>query len=162
MRSRKAPDDGLCLQPPLQALGPRLPHLLGHIDDEPARPSAEVLDCLAHLDFDWSLCLCRATSAEMWARIRQAFSCVCLQISCIQTTAVCWSQHLQATDDCHCLADNVREPLLAAAAWICQTDLASWLVPETGADMHTGDTFKSSGLYLSFLECAPICLPTPC
>ena len=101
MRSRKAPGDGLCLQPPLQALRPRLPHLLGHIDDEPARPS-------------------------------------------------------------HCLTDNVREPLLAAAAWICQTDLASWLVPEAGADMHTGDTFKSGGLYLSLLECTPICLPTPC
>ena len=93
IRSRKAPDDGLCLLPILQAEGPRPLQLPPRIDAESDRPSAEVLDCLAHLDFDGGLEHC--TEEVIWARIRLSFSCVCLQTSRIRATALCWRAHLQ-------------------------------------------------------------------
>ena len=50
--SRKAPKEHLHCAPTLQAAGPRPLTAGGYIEDELDRPAAEVLDCLAHLDFD--------------------------------------------------------------------------------------------------------------
>ena len=157
-RSRKAPDDGLCLLPTMQAEGPRPLQLAASIDAEPDRPSAEVLDCLAHLDFDGGLTCC--TAEEVWTRIRQSFSCVCLQNSRIRATALCWRTQLQHA--AHGAQGGPYPMLLAASDWICQTDIATWLVTDPGAPTCAVNTFKSSGLYLSILECAHICLPPPC
>ena len=77
--SRKAPDDGLLLMPTQQAEGPHPRLEARFIDDEEERPSAEVLDCLAHLDYDGSLA--QLGHAAFWDRIRVSFSCVCLQAS---------------------------------------------------------------------------------
>eukprot|EP00439_Symbiodinium_sp_Y106_P064298 s770_g10.t1 len=158
IRSRKAPDDGLCLLPALQAEGPRPIHLPAHIDVESDRPSAEVLDCLAHLDFDGSLEHC--SEEDTWARIRRSFSCVCLQTGRIRATSLCWREHLQLA-----ARDGRNGPfpmLLAAADWICQADVATWLVPVAGAAACAVNTYKSSGLHLSVLECAHVRLTPPC
>ena len=157
-RSRKAPDDGLCLLPTMQAEGPRPLQLAASIDAEPDRPSAEVLDCLTHLDFDGGLTCC--TADEVWTRIRQSFSCVCLQNSRIRATALCWRTQLQHA--AHGAQGGPYPMLLAASDWICQTDIATWLVTDPGAPTCAVNTFQSSGLYLSILECAHICLPPPC
>ena len=157
-RSRKAPDDGLCLLPILQAEGPRPLQPTAIIDAEPDRPSAEVLDCLAHLDFDGSLEHC--TAEGTWARLRQSFSCVCLQSSRIRATAQCWREHLQ-----HAVQQGRAGPypmLLAASEWICQADTATWLVTDLEAPACAANTFKSSGLFLSILECTHISLPQTC
>ena len=158
IRSRKAPDDGLCLLPTLQAEGPRPLQLPTRIDVESDRPSAEVLDCLAHLDFDGSLEHC--SEEATWARIRRSFSCVCLQTGRIRATALCWREHLQLA--AHEGRDGPYPMLLAAADWICQADVATWLVPVAGTAACAVNTYKSSGLYLSILKCAHVRLPPPC
>ena len=153
--SRKAPDDGLLLMPTLQAEGPHPRLEARFIDDEEERPSAEVLDCLAHLDYDGSLA--QLGHAAFWDRIRVSFSCVCLQASRLRVTAICWRGFAYGCDAA--AASSTAGLLRDAADWLCRTNLVSWLVPDPDTLRSTTDTFKHSSIYLSLLECHEARLP---
>ena len=155
--SRKAPDDGLLLMPTQQAEGPHPRLEARFIDDEEERPSAEVLDCLAHLDYDGSLA--QLGHAAFWDRIRVSFSCVCLQASRLRVTAICWRGFAYGCDAA--AASSTAGLLRDAADWLCRTNLVSWLAPDPDTLRSTTDTFKHSSIYLSLLECHEARLPTP-
>ena len=161
IRSRKGPDDSLHLGPPLQALGPMPAQREIQLDEERDRPSAEVLDCLAHVTYDQAAE--SLPTQTIWSRLCLAFSCVCLPVSRLRETAHCWRSRLLSDGTLTGCPPDGR--LLEAADWICQADLADWLVSEPGADQKAGDTFRLADLHLSLLECrsvrfpAPTCLP---
>ena len=152
MRSRKGPDDSLHLGPPLQALGPVPAQREIQLDEEKDRPSAEVLDCLAHVTYDQTAE--SLPTHAVWSRLRLAFSCVCLPVSRLRETAHCWRSRLVSDGTTTGCPPDGR--LLEAADWICQADLADWLVSEPGADQKAGDTFRLVDLHLSLLECRSV------
>ena len=126
--SRKAPKEYLFCAPALQAAGPQLPHEGGWIEDELDRPAAEVLDCLAHIDFDG---IGQDFDPDIvWTRIRQAFSCTCLPARRLHVTACVWHEHLgqQANDPVH--GSPLTTFLLQAARWVQGVDFADWLAPD--------------------------------
>ena len=84
----KAPDEGKFQAPTLQAQGPRLPSAPYMWLEDLERPSAEVLDCLVLLDVGLEAHL--NLEEEVWERVKQAFSCVCLPIRKILATASRW------------------------------------------------------------------------
>ena len=95
--SRCAPDDSLLLLPALHAEGPRPCPVHLDVESEEERPSAELVDCLAHLDFDGRLV--RLPEEDFWARVRASFSCVCLlQLARLRITATVGRTHLQPID----------------------------------------------------------------
>ncbi|CAE7455880.1 unnamed protein product [Symbiodinium sp. CCMP2592] len=146
--NRRAHDDGVDLTPVLQASGPLPCPLQVVVEEETARPSAEILDCLALLDHDGLVP--SLTEDEVWDRLRAAFSCVCLQASRLRITATVWQQlldHPAQRTDMQTLA-ILRE----AARKLCSVDLVTWLVPAPSADRPNTDTYKHSGLYLDLLD----------
>ncbi|CAE7453101.1 unnamed protein product [Symbiodinium sp. CCMP2592] len=166
--SKKAHDDGSDLMPVLQASGPRPAPIAFVVEGEVDRPSAEVLDCLAHLDHDGLVT--HLSEGALWERIRLAFSCICLQSARLQLTGQCWHDL-----PCHPSQDAppaVLARLRSAARWICGTDIVAWLVPDSSVGDVSADTFKLSGLYLNllarlwqcavgFAACIRLVLPSP-
>ena len=74
------------------------------------RPAAEVLDCLAHLNYDGTLPVLSET--DLWSRIRTAFSCVCLQSSRLRVTACCWRDLIErGTGEADPVAGCARQTL---------------------------------------------------
>ena len=98
----------------MQAEGPRPRPIHIAIDDEDERPSAEILDCLAHLDFDGRLA--RLPVVEFGNACAPPFRvCVCLQLTRLRLTASCWRDALAAgLPD---LPPDVGPRLQAAASW---------------------------------------------
>ncbi|CAE7812872.1 unnamed protein product [Symbiodinium necroappetens] len=128
--SRKAPKEHLFCAPTLQAEGPCPQELDGHLDDEMNRPSAEVLDCLAQIDFDGGLAT--MTDDEIWDRIRISMSCVCLPIQRLRVTLDVWEKGegvgaLNRSQESHAKVHRVL-------SWLRETDLVSALVPGTDED----------------------------
>ncbi|CAE7537022.1 unnamed protein product, partial [Symbiodinium sp. CCMP2592] len=144
----RAHDDGVDLTPVLQASGPLPCPLQVVVEEEAARPSAEILDCLALLDHDGLVP--SLTEDEVWDRLRAAFSCVCLQASRLRITATVWQQLLD--HPAQRTAMQTLAILREAARKLCSVDLVTWLVPAPSADRPNTDTYKHSGLYLDLLD----------
>ncbi|CAE7247029.1 unnamed protein product [Symbiodinium sp. CCMP2592] len=155
--SRKAPDDGVALMPVLQASGPHQEPLQFFVEEESARPCAEVLDCLLHIDHDGTIAT--AGETELWDRLRIAFSCVCLQATRLSVTAQCWQRLL--SDPHHSVSECTLGILRGAAHWLCSNNLVSWLVPEVDDGFPATDTFRLSGLYLASLTFTGVVWPAP-
>ncbi|CAE7404568.1 unnamed protein product [Symbiodinium sp. CCMP2456] len=102
----------------------------GHLDDEMCRPSAEVLDCLAQMDFDGRLAA--ISEEEMWDRIRASLSCVCLPVQRLRVTLDVWEfgGGMQTLSQSHGLLTRLRHAL----EWLRGTDLVSVLVPDLCED----------------------------
>ena len=80
--STRAEDAGAAQAPVLQAQGPLCPLHPEFGLDEEERPIAEVLDCVALIDFDGE-----AEVNHLWNRVHTAFSCVCASTSRLRRTA---------------------------------------------------------------------------
>ena len=120
--SRKAPKEHLHCAPTLQAAGPTQPAPNGCIEDELNRPAAEVLDCLALLDFDG---LSRRFDPEIaWDRIGQAFSCVCLPHKRLRVTAQAWQERLRRETPVGAEGSPFWEFFHQAARWVTCADFA--------------------------------------
>ena len=156
--SRKAPKEHLFCAPTLQAAGPHQREEVEWIEDELDRPAAEVLDCLAHIDYD-GLGL-KFDPDVAWARVRQAFSCVCLPVKRLQVTAQVWLERLSS-----CAIDTTAGPILSAfllkaAHWVTCADFAEWLAPQPTERSNTVSTFRHSDFNLGLLDFSGLCLPT--
>ena len=157
--SSKAPKEHLFCAPTLQAEGPQLTIKGEWIDDELDRPAAEVLDCLAHIDFDG---IGQDFDPDVvWARVRQAFSCICLPVRRLHVTACVWHAHLgqKASDPTD--GSPLITFLLQAAHWVTGVDFADWLAPEPAGRPHTHSTFRHSELNLGLLDFSGVRLPAP-
>ena len=155
--SRKAPKEHLFCAPTLQAAGPQPLARGDWIDDELDRPAAEVLDCLAHIDFDG---IGHDFDPDVvWTRIRQAFSCICLPAKRLHVTACVWYEHLSQLTH----APNAGSPLytflLHAARWVQNADFAEWLAPDPTERPNTISTFRDSGDSLGLLDFSGFRLP---
>ncbi|CAE6922405.1 unnamed protein product [Symbiodinium sp. CCMP2456] len=139
--SLKAPKEHLHCAPTLQASGPSQPALNGPINDEMERPSAELLECLSHIDYDSRAA--EIPEEEFWERIRLSFSSVCLPMRRLHITLEVWDRSMQQGQHMHSLAvsNRVRDALL----WLRSADLASWLIQESLCRL-------GQGLPLDFLE----------
>ncbi|CAE7921300.1 PEPKR2 [Symbiodinium sp. KB8] len=157
--SRKAPKEHLYCAPTLQAAGPR-PLVDGvFIEDELDRPAAEVLDCLAHLDFDGPDQPLDTT--VIWERIRQAFSCVCLPARRLRLTARVWLAQLERHSPVGDERPSLHASLLQAAQWVVSADFAAWLAPAPVARTVQVPTLLHSGSRLRLLDFADVTLPEP-
>ncbi|CAE7710314.1 unnamed protein product [Symbiodinium sp. CCMP2592] len=155
--NRKATDDGLCLEPVTQAEGPLALSWDCYIEDEAQRPSAEVLSCLGHIDFD--VPITQLPTEELWSRLRTSFSCVCLQGTRFRATAEAW--HAQIILRSRADPDHDYESVLEAGKWLCQADYADWLVPTDSGKRAPADTFRQGHLLLQLLEFGSFRFTTP-
>ena len=142
--SKKAPKEHLFCAPTLQAAGPRPSATGDYVDDELDRPAAEVLDCLAHLDFDGHS---HAFSPDVvWERVRQAFSCVCLPARRLLLTARVWQTQLDQSPPDNPESTPFHTFLLEVAQWVVAADFADWLAPAPAVRAAYVPTFLHSGL----------------
>ena len=149
--SRRAQDPAGSQAPVLQAAGPRLPMQLSDFVEERQRPVAEVLDCLAHPDYDGRLRVC--SDDELWSRVRLSFARVCASTERLRHTISAWA-HVVAG-----LAPGYRQRLGPCVDWLAQADLVSWLGPDPAVPPLSLCTFRDSELSLSMLDSSAVCLP---
>ncbi|CAE7553939.1 RE2 [Symbiodinium sp. CCMP2456] len=140
-----------------KAAGPTQPAGDDFIIDELQRPSAEVLDCLLHLDFDGKAS--EIDTDAFWERLRLSFSSVCLPLQRIRVTLETWSKGVQQGRFAY--ADAVHRRILDALDWLCSVDLTAWLLRERKARPDRGDTFRSGASSLSSLALHTVQLPRP-
>ena len=157
--SRKAPKEHLFCAPALQAAGPKAHDIGDYVEDEFDRPSAEVLDCLALLDFDGIGQ--NLDQAVVWDRIKQAFSCVCLPVRRLKVTAEVWLDRVtQGTPDVG--ANSSFEAFLRRAAkWVLHADFVNWLVPSPAGRATSIPAFRHCAASLALLDLTSVQLPTP-
>ena len=155
--SRKAPKEHLFCAPTLQAAGPHQREDVEWIEDELDRPAAEVLDCLAHIDYD-GLGL-NFDPDVAWARVRQAFSCVCLPVKRLQVTAQVWLERLSSGESGTTAGPILSAFLLRAAQWVTCADFAEWLALQPTERPNNVSTFRHSESNLSLLDFSGLCIP---
>ena len=157
--SKKAPKEHLFCAPTLQAAGPRPSATGDYVDDELDRPAAEVLDCLAHLDFDGHS---HAFSPDVvWERVRQAFSCVCLPARRLLLTARVWQTQLDQSPPDNPESTPFHTFLLEVAQWVVAADFADWLAPAPAVRAAYVPTFLHSRPRLCLLDLTGVSLPQP-
>ena len=157
--SRRAPKEFLYCAPTLQAAGPKTFDIGDHIEDEIDRPSAEVLDCLALLDFDG---LGRNLDQDVaWDRIKQAFSCVCLPVKRLKVTAEVWyARIVWGTRDKE--ATSPFEAFLGQAAlWVMHANFVDWLVPTPEGRPNPPPAFRHCAASLALLDLTGVRIPVP-
>ncbi|CAE6969206.1 unnamed protein product [Symbiodinium sp. CCMP2456] len=119
--------------------------------DEPDRPIAEVLDCLDQIGYD----LGDGTDAQLWQRLREAFSCVCADTERLRLTATHYRTSLAVREHPPALSRR----LFDALGWIVEADLAEWLVPSPALDETQPATFRDGDDVLRDLEVSDIAFP---
>ena len=149
--SRKAPDPAGSQAPVLQAAGPSLPMRFVEVMDERQRPVAEILDCLAHLDFDGQLLSC--SDEELWRRLKLSFACVCAPTERLRHTVAAWALEVES------LVPELRRRLCPCVEWLTQADIVTWLVPDSESPSLSLCTFRDSELSLSLFDQSAIRLP---
>ena len=149
----RAEDAAAVQAPVLQAQGPLWPLQPAYGLDEEERPVAEVLDCMALIDFDGEV-----GADSLWSRVHTAFSCVCASTSRLRFTAELLLRQARAGS---VFSHDTRSAILPILEWIVSADIVEWLVPSPDHVESSLGSFKDRELVLSLLEVSDIPFPAP-
>ena len=146
------------LAPATQAHGPSRQWETTQIEDEPERPSTDILDrltdCPCHEERSF------ASYQSLLEGLRVIFSGECLQQSRLRATARSWHRQLEE------LFQNDEEWSVNWSAWHCRAadfletvDFVEWLLPEAREGCDSSSTFRDAAVVLPWLDCSHVVLP---